>query len=611
MTPLRFVSVLRALCFALPILALAPPVAAQDFPRLGLYWSVHRDGQPLLHEDGTLDDAIASQVSRYHEIIVDVDPFSPYRPDVLLELRQRHPGIKLLGYVTGHFIWFSDDLDSLNHYPTRYWRTVRDLDGFLYNRSGAQFGLTNSAFANVNLAKKNAFGNYAVAESLASLFWDAVLKTGSWDGMFIDTFCDDMLWAQAPGESIDFVRAGYASSADFAVGWRAGTDTLASKLRRLCGPLPIITGGCATDSKYAWMNGSLRENFPLQNGGTWYSNMLVDPRGYLADDPKYRTPPNNVLFSAAGDLNDAYDLENMRQVRLGLGSAALGEGYGVFGNSARVGDAYHYWTWWYDEYAVDLTNGRSSTLQQHIGWLGQAIGPYYQMLWVGTNPDLVTNPEFETDLAGWTGVFHVGGSVSHDATTAGSGSASLRALVQTASTVDWHSHVTTNATLPILGGAEYSATFWAKASTPRSIAVVANDPVTRVGGRAYVTLGTEWRRYQVAIVPNGNGNAKLQFYLGLDAGEVWLDDVHFQRGTSTLYRRDFENGSVLVNPGSTDQSVPLEAGFRRILGLRDTAVNNGADVTTLVVPRRDARFLIAIAPDTTPPSTIQDATVRP
>lgn len=606
----RLGSLLGALGLALALAAAAPPAAAQGYPRLGLYWSVHRDGRPLLLADGTLDPVVASQVSRYHQVIVDVDPFSPYRPDVLAELRLMRPDIKLLGYVTGHYIWPSLDVDSLNHYPTRYWRTVRDLDGFLYNTDGALFGMTNFAFANVNLAKRDASGHYVVAESLADLFWDAVLRTGSWDGLFIDTFCDVILWTQAPGESIDFSRAGYASSSEFAAAWRAGTDTLASKLRRLCGPLPIITGGCATDSKYAWMNGSLRENFPLQNGGTWHSNMLNDPRGYLPDDQKYRTPPNNILFTAADPPTSAYYSNNLRLVRFGLGSATLGEGYGVFGYSARVGDWYPYWTWWYDEYAVDLATGRSSQLREHTGWLGQALGPYYQMIWVGSNPDVVTNPGFEADLSGWAGVFVVPGSVVRDPTTAAVGSASMRASVDAASTVDWHAHVTTVATLPIAMNTEYSATFWAKASPPRTLAVVANDQTLRAGGRAYVSVGTTWRQYQVSIVPNASGNAKLQFFLGLDAGDVWFDDVHFQQGATTVYRRDFENGAVLVNPGPNALTVPLGTGYRHILGVQDLAANDGAPAPTITVPARDARFVISAA-DTIPPAAIQDATVRP
>ena len=119
------------------------------------------------------------------------------------------------------------------------------------------------------------------------------------------------------------------------------------------------------------------------------------------------------------------------------------------------------------------------------------------------------------------------------------------------------------------------------------------------------------RQFQVALVPGRTGLAKLQFYLGLEAGDVWLDDLHLQSGTTTIYRRDFDNGSVLVNPGTADLSVPLGVGYRRILGTVAPAVNDGSIATTITVPARDARFVIAAATDTIPPAAIQDATVRP
>jgi Hypothetical glycosyl hydrolase family 15/Carbohydrate binding domain len=603
-------SVAGALCLALA-LALASAAAAQDYPRLGLYWSVHRDGRPLLQANGTLDPVVAAQVARYHEIVVDVDPFSPYRPDVLQELRAMRPGIRLMGYVTGHFIWPSLDPDSLNHYPTRYWRTVRNLDGFLYNRAGQQFGLTNGALANVNLAKRDGFGRYAVAESLAVLFWDAIVRDGNWDGVFIDAYCDGILWAQAPAESIDFARAGYASAAAFDAGWRAGSDTLAARLRQLSGPTPILVGNCGYGTKYAWFNGWMRENFPNQGGGTWYSNMLNETGGYLKDDGHFRTPTNNFIFSGTGFPGTPYVTENLRQLRYGLGSAALGDGYGVFGYIGRVTDTYPYWTWWYDEYAVDLATGQSSGLAQHTGWLGQPRGPYYQMIWVGTGADAVTNPDVETDLTGWTSYFAVPGGMSRDATTAGQGAASLRVHTDGSSTVDWHANIASSGTLAMFAGGTYSATFWAKASSTRTIPVVANETGVGELARQYVVVDTNWRQYQVALVPNRSGSARLQFYLGLEAGDVWLDDLHLQQGSTTLYRRDFDNGAVLVNPGPADLTVPLGAGYRRILGTVSPGVNDGTAAATITVPSRDARFLIAAATDTIPPAPINDATVRP
>ena len=82
------------------------------------------------------------------------------------------------------------------------------------------------------------------------------------------------------------------------------------------------------------------------------------------------------------------------------------------------------------------------------------------------------------------------------------------------------------------------------------------------------------------------------FCLAADDGDVWLDDVHFQAGATNVYRRDFQNGIVLVNPAAQALTVPLEPTFRRILGTADPVVNDGSMVTEVTVPPSDALFLI-------------------
>src|SRR5262249_60612892 len=111
-------------------------------------------------------------------------------------------------------------------------------------------------------------------------------------------------------ESIDSVRAGYPDITSFDDGWKAGTDTLAVRLRQRCGPSRVLVGNCATSTKYAWFNGWMRENFPYQNGGTWYSNMTKDPGGYFSDDRSYLGPTHDYLSSVASPPSDPYSSSN-------------------------------------------------------------------------------------------------------------------------------------------------------------------------------------------------------------------------------------------------------------------------------------------------------------
>lgn len=584
---------------ALVLLALtAAPALALEYPRLGLYGSINGEGWPYV-SGGLLDPTTLDQVARYHEVVLDASPISEYRPEIAQALRARRPGIRLLAYVLGHHYWQVASEDSLVHYPTRYYRLVRDLDGRLYNKRGATFGI-----ANVNLAKRDAGGRFVMAEALADLFDDAVLSSGAWDGVFLDIFCERISWAQSTNDSIDYVRAGYASIAEFDAGWKAGGDTLVSRLRRLAGESAVLVGNCGSGTRYSVMNGWMRENFPFQGGGNWYENMYRDPGGYLLDDARFRQPVSNWIFTAQAGL-DPYDSNNRRKVRFGLGSAALGEGFGVFGPADRNAATAPYHAFWYDEYAVDLATGAASPLLQHTGWLGQPLGPGYSMVWVGTNPDAVTNPGFETDLNGWTFLVFggVGAILTRDTTTAAVGSASARIDVPMVAPAAYYVALHSTGSIPVSAGQNYSATFWARSSPPRIAEIVAPD----IAQIRLLAIDETWRQYQVVFDGTTSTTGKVRFNLGSSTGTVWVDDVHFQQGVTSVRRRDFQNGTVLVNPTWAPVTAPMPAGYRRILGVVDPVVNDGTEASSVTVPNSDARFLLNR--DSRAPSRVLDLRV--
>jgi len=94
----------------------------------------------------------------------------------------------------------------------------------------------------------------------------------------------------------------------------------------------------------------------------------------------------------------------------------------------------------------------------------------------------------------------------------------------------------------------------------------------------------------------------------------WFDeyDVNLGQATSSppttawqkgVYRRDFENGIVLVNPkGNGQQEVTLEGEFRRIAGKQDPSVNNGQLSTKIVLKDRDGIVLLRPNPVKRPAS---------
>jgi hypothetical protein len=139
--------------------------------------------------------------------------------------------------------------------------------------------------------------------------------------------------------------------------------------------------------------------------------------------------------------------------------------------------------------------------------------------------------------------------------------------------------------------------------------VVAGAPGGGELAHGYAFLTTAWKQFQVVFQPIASGVSNLQFYLGDAVGDVWFDDVHFQPGTSSIYRRDFEHGLILVNPTTLDLTVPLERSFYKIRGIADPVTNDGSSGRQFVVKARDALFLLGA--DQVKPAAVLDLHIKP
>jgi hypothetical protein len=85
---------------------------------------------------------------------------------------------------------------------------------------------------------------------------------------------------------------------------------------------------------------------------------------------------------------------------------------------------------------------------------------------------------------------------------------------------------------------------------------------------------------------------------------VWFDEYGAKLGAATegpqrtawksgVYRRDFQNGIILVNPkGNGVRTVTLDGSFRKLKGLQAPTVNNGALVTSVTLKDRDGIVLL-------------------
>lgn len=569
----------------------ADPFAVDSSPpRVGLYGSILGDWRPFVLPDGSLDTIAIARIARFHEVVLDAYPLTPYRPDLVAALRRRHPDLVVYGYVLADHIWATGDADSMRQIPTVIRRTVRDLDGFLYDRvTGREYDPTN-----IDLAKR-VNGRYVVAEAMADLMRDHIQATGLFDGLFVDVYCRTVSWTEnGTPNRIDFVRAGYPDLAALDAAWAEASDTLAARLRRSARSGGLLVGNCGPSAEHAWFNGWMSENFPYQQAGHWIGNMLGDrnSNGYLRDDEHYAPVAHNWLLAFADMSPGAtYSEANTRRVRNGLASAALGDGVFAFGPPTKSLHEGPYHEWWFDEYAIDLTTARASEELRHTGWLGAPLGDAQQVITLGTTTDAITDPSFESGLDTSWG-FNVASpavaTVERDSTTRVLGMCSARVRVTQAGLSGWQADLYSRGTLAMQAGVPVSATFWCKASADGLLELAA----TPSGAEGWIVVDTTWRRYQVVMTPTQTGSAPLELRCGGRAATFWFDDVHFQVGQSSYWRRDFVNGVVLVNPTPTRFALRLEAPFRRLVGAHETTVNNGTLSRSHTLEPYDAMFLL-------------------
>jgi hypothetical protein len=576
------------------------------YPKLGLYGTVGRSlsawgspgvsAYPFLDTQGNVVDSVAAWHAKFDVVVLEASQ-TLERPDILHAIRRYNPTIKIIGFTDACQVWWVPMHYSINYPDTlnclrrKLWNAVVNTNGFLYskrygdyynpNRSGRD-PMWIASWWMVDLA------NPATVDSLVSILAHDVIGSGLYDGLFVDLISETITWSVGV-DSFDYERAGYHSVEAFVQAWKAGHRRYAAGLRAAAPPGFTITLNQAGPDEQELVNGGIREDFPYQGGGTWQKNMMA----VFEEEKTYLQPPAQWLNTLCYPCLDSLAANNRRKVRFGLGSATLCEAYHTISENDRPSRTQR-WNWWYDEYAVDLATGSSSRKREDTGWLGPARGTWYQMIWAGTGPDAVTNSDFENSVTdGWGLWAHasVAATVTQDTTTAAKGRASVRIRIPNAGAADWYTVFRTTGALAMQAGQSYSATFWAKASKPRNITISAAVPGTSYV-LSYLGVSTEWRQYQVILVPKAACVAQLYLSVAADDGDVWFDDVHFQEGATNLYRRDFQNGIVLVNPAARSLTTPLETSFRKILGTADRIVNDGSWVTEVTVPPSDALFLI-------------------
>ncbi len=634
----------------------SPPIFAMGYPRLAKY-----------NFDSPLAGAVFNGVpiGPYEELLGRFDLVNGVQIDQTLgdtgwaeRLRARNPAITLLPYRISYSAQNIDDNEPVggtaglqqlfNRAITPEW-IMRGPDGEPLHD---QIFEGNTQLDPTWYCPR--IDGLTFTEFMGEFLGNTVLPSGLWDGIHFDQaeWFPNPLLAQTingPLPPIDMDRDGVADAKPLLFGtmrsafesyfglmrWRFGATRI---LFGNAGRIPLDSGVLTTLS--GWQQ-EIYSPYKILENGDWDTTRSAPwhefLRNYLSANQWTRMPqalsvqltglglgtPTGTL-TGHGYPNRLAILEqrDYQRMRLGLTTTLLGNGffgYDLVDNTTPPV--------WFDEYALDAQGHPTSQLSGK-GYLGQPLGPPAEI--TRAAPVLLeTGFEQGVPAALWLGN---GASWTSDPGKVISGGTSLEVI--SASSNDFMVFETNPLVLPLEAGKTYdlTATFRVLDYAPQTYAGlvtlgIAVDP-TEIDfhGRTFlyhqdiegpgqtITMRTQVKAWGPWL------KAYAHF---ADRGAVSVDSIRLSEVGGGAYRRDFENGIVLVNPTPVPVTLtqaevagPLtRAGIRRIAGVQDPSVNTGLPVTAgLTIPPADGIILLANrvgAPAPVKPSLIQATALGP
>jgi hypothetical protein len=445
-----------------------------------------------------------------------------------------------------------------------------------------------------------------------------VMGSGVWDGIFIDNMFGSINphIPNAKDPSLfnyDLNRNGEQDETPAMVSeiFRAAAIQFLDGIREQVGDLEIVMGNAGPyPERYLapYVNGYLFEcwnyawesDFPPRKSEEGWRRALDEYDVLQADS---MVPKTNIMQGCGGlgiGQAEGERLEaasrDIQEHRFTLGTALLGDGFYEY-------DLWAFWSapYWFDEYTVD-GSGKAVEDPAYKGYLGHALA---EALELTSQANLLWEEDFEDGsmpIAIWIegGVY-----VSQTVEDVIDGAGSL-VIDNPQHTTDTGSAAgTRTGMIQFQPGETYVVEFdWKILDTVDNPAVTTFE---RSNGRLD---GYFWP----GVVAGDLGRAKfhttldqaapyfLVFELSRGGGKVAIDNIKITRGGAGPWRRDFENGFVLVNPLNKPYTFTMEelrgdlgrTGIKRILGTQAPEVNNGQSVDeSLTLQPFDAIILLA------------------
>lgn len=457
------------------------------------------------------------------------------------------------------------------------------------------------------------YGDY-----VADFIDQAIFGAGVWDGFFTDVLNDRIDETIPNRRDPALLDADYnlnglrdESPAEISEWVRTGAAGILQDLRIRVGDTQLIMGNAAWEPYAAfapYLNGYVLECTNIEwapPGATSY-----DEAGWRRSFDAYRIvqattrrPAMNIVNGCGGVYSNysgtytvATDADIARQ-RMILGTALLDDGFYYYGLCCYGSAPY-----WFDEMSVD-ENGVAVEDRQYKGYLGSALSLATDLAPGGP---LILQEDFEAPSLSQN--YRVSGavSVSHVASEIIAGRGSLIFNNPDHSRVGSVSISTKPGTLQLTQGNTYLIQAdWRILETlddSFKVSVCSND-------------GACFGSHILGIVAGDSGTINLPLtvtaaasewtlFLGIfnGGGKIAIDNLRILQGGAGPWRRDFENGFVLVNPLNAPRTFSASGlagtfhrtGIRRIRGSQAPDINSGQPVMgDLTLAPFDAIILLA------------------
>jgi uncharacterized protein (TIGR03437 family) len=244
-------------------------------------------------------------------------------------------------------------------------------------------------------------------------------------------------------------------------------------------------------------------------------------------------------------------------MRFGLALALMNDGFSIY----DFGDIAPPVSWWYDEYDFNLGTPVAPATPT-----GTPVQPL----------SLIQNGGFEPPVSNaWTFYVDTGDEAAatfeQTSAAAADGSYSAQVSVTAVSTTPQTSDVQLfQSGISLVNGSHYALSFWAMSSSPRNMGI----NVLKNGGgfpsyglSTAASLGSTWQYYAFDFYATATAtDGRVNFYFGEQIGNTWIDGVVLELASDSIYRRDYTNGTVLLNGTSSAQTIRIGSGFQKFSG---------------------------------------------